>query len=433
MITIQKNALVLAGGGSRGSYQIGVWQAIRDLSIKIDIVTGTSVGALNAALVTMDDFDNALEVWKNINTAMVLEIEMDEALPAKQKINIMIKQMLKDYVRHGGTNSYPLKKMLDKHCDEDIIRNSPIECGVVVVDKKTLKPLELYKEDIKEGQLTDYLLASCSLFPAMKSCEIEGGEYIDGGYYDNLPVELATNKGADFVIAVDLEAIGMVRKETLKQAKEIMIIKSYWDLGPLLVFDNAIIKRNIRLGYLDTMKAFNAFDGVAYTFIKNEVPAFIKRERQIIDAQNHALGLTYESGDTDKKEKMFHLNISNFLKRKYGKEFDLKFTSFIKACAESAGEIFSVNSEKVYSLSVFNEVLFEELSKVEMVHTAPIEMNSIKNLKETLALLDKSIRTIYIGTLIKKAVVEGTKADLLGLSLLLPDELLAAYYIALIS
>ncbi len=181
------------------------------------------------------------------------------------------------------------------------------------------------------------------------------------------------------------------------------------------------------------MKAFNAFDGVAYTFIKNEVPAFIKRERQIIDAQNHALGLTYESGDTDKKEKMFHLNISNFLKRKYGKEFDLKFTSFIKACAESAGEIFSVNSEKVYSLSVFNEVLFEELSKVEMVHTAPIEMNSIKNLKETLALLDKSIRTIYIGTLIKKAVVEGTKADLLGLSLLLPDELLAAYYIALIS
>ncbi|MFZ2538765.1 MAG: patatin-like phospholipase family protein [Oscillospiraceae bacterium] len=430
---MQKNALVLAGGGSRGSYQIGVWQALRDLSIKIDIVTGTSVGALNAALVTMGDFDNALEVWENINTAMVLEVEIDETLPVKQKMNFMIKQFLKDYVRQGGTNSYPLKQMLDKYCDEDGIRNSPMELGIVVVDKKTLKPLELYKEDIKDGQLTDYLLASSSLFPAIKCCEIDGGEYIDGGYYDNLPVELATNKGADFVIAVDLEAIGMVRKETLKQPKKIMIIKSYWDLGPLLLFDDAVIKRNIRLGYLDTMKAFNAFDGVAYTFIKNEVPAFIKRERRIIDAQGDALGLTYESKDTNKKEKMFHLNISNFLKRKYGKEFDLKFTSFIKACAESAGEIFSVNAEKIYSLSVFNEVLFENLSKIELVHTAPIEMNSIKNLKETLALFDKSVRTVYIGTLIKKAVVEGTKVDLLGLSLLLPDELLAAYYIALIS
>ncbi|MEG0692573.1 MAG: hypothetical protein RR444_05770, partial [Oscillospiraceae bacterium] len=351
----------------------------------------------------------------------------------KQKINFMMKQFLRDYVRQGGTNSYPLKKMLDQYCDEDKIRTSPIECGIVVVDKKTLKPLELYKEDIREGQLTEYLLASSSLFPAMKCCEIDGGKYMDGGYYDNLPVELALNKGADFVIAVDLEAIGMVRKETLKQAKKIFVIKSYWDLGPLLVFDNAIIKRNMRLGYLDTMKAFNAFDGVAYTFIKNEVPAFIKREKQTIFAQDEALGLTYGRGETTAKERLFHLNISNYLNHKYGKEFDLKYTSFIKACAEAAGEIFGINPEKIYSLSVFNEALFEKINKVEMVTTAPIEMNSLKKLKETLALLDKNIRTVYVGTLIKKAVLEGKKIDILGLSLLLPSELLAAYYIALIS
>lgn len=430
---MQKNALVLAGGGARGSYQIGVWQALRDLSIHIDIVTGTSVGALNAALITMGDFDNALELWKNITTAMVLETDIDDALPTKKKINLMIKQFLLDYVRQGGMNSYPLKQMLDKYCDEDIIRQSPIECGIVVVDKKSLKPLELYKEDIKEGQLSDYLLASSSLFPAMKSCEIDGGEYIDGGYYDNLPVGLAMKKGADFVIAVDLEAIGMVRKSTLKNAKNMLMIKSYWELGSLLMFDKAVIKRNIRLGYLDTMKGFNAFDGVAYTFIKNEVPAFIKREKALIEAQDRTLGLTYNKENTTTKERLFHLNMSNYLKRKYGKEYDLKYTSFIKACAEAAGEIFAISPEKIYSLSVFNEELFRLLNQIEVPTTAPIEMNSLKKLKETLALFDKNIRTVYMGTLIKKAVLEGKTIDILGLSVLLPEELLAAYYIALIS
>ena len=49
-----KRALVLSGGGGRGSYQIGVWKALRDLGIKFDIITGTSVGALNGALMVQD-------------------------------------------------------------------------------------------------------------------------------------------------------------------------------------------------------------------------------------------------------------------------------------------------------------------------------------------------------------------------------------------
>ena len=46
----KKTALVLGGGGSRGAYEAGVWQALTELGIEIDIVTGTSVGAINAAL-----------------------------------------------------------------------------------------------------------------------------------------------------------------------------------------------------------------------------------------------------------------------------------------------------------------------------------------------------------------------------------------------
>ena len=54
-------ALVLSGGGSKGSYQIGVWKALRELNIKIDIVTGTSAGALNAALITQNTYRRAID------------------------------------------------------------------------------------------------------------------------------------------------------------------------------------------------------------------------------------------------------------------------------------------------------------------------------------------------------------------------------------
>ena len=51
----KKTALVLSGGGSRGAYEIGVWKALKGLRIRIDLVTGTSVGAINGALVAQRD------------------------------------------------------------------------------------------------------------------------------------------------------------------------------------------------------------------------------------------------------------------------------------------------------------------------------------------------------------------------------------------
>ena len=51
-----KRGIVLAGGGSRGAYEIGFWQAIRELGIDYQIVTGSSVGALNGAMMASGDF-----------------------------------------------------------------------------------------------------------------------------------------------------------------------------------------------------------------------------------------------------------------------------------------------------------------------------------------------------------------------------------------
>lgn len=45
-----KQAIALAGGGTKGAYQVGAWKAMRELGIPFDIVTGTSIGSVTAAL-----------------------------------------------------------------------------------------------------------------------------------------------------------------------------------------------------------------------------------------------------------------------------------------------------------------------------------------------------------------------------------------------
>ena len=60
VIDLEKEyGLVLEGGGAKGAYQIGAWRALKEAGVKIKGVAGTSVGALNGALICMDDYENA--------------------------------------------------------------------------------------------------------------------------------------------------------------------------------------------------------------------------------------------------------------------------------------------------------------------------------------------------------------------------------------
>ena len=64
--------LVLDGGGARGAYQIGAWKALKEAGVRINAVAGTSVGALNGALICMDDPEKAEQIWKNISFSQVI-------------------------------------------------------------------------------------------------------------------------------------------------------------------------------------------------------------------------------------------------------------------------------------------------------------------------------------------------------------------------
>lgn len=430
---MDKTALVLAGGGSRGSYQIGVWQALVDLDIKFDIVTGTSVGALNAALIAMGDIEKAASMWKSITTSMILSVDLDETLPLEKKVKLMLKRFFEDYVKQGGTDSYPLKQLIDENIDEKTLRESNINCGIVVVDKATLKPKERYVDEIEKSQVNNYLLASSSLFPAIKSCKIGENDYIDGAYYDNLPIELALKRGATKIIAVDLEAIGLKRNSVIRQVEDLTVIKSYWDLGPILVFDRDTILRNIHLGYLDTMKLYNAFDGKSYTFVKGSIAEFAKQNKDWLRRYNEILGVTYKISESE-GESQFYRKIVAHLDTKYSRitannVLTTRYSSYLTACMESAGQIFSVDPTKIYTYESFSNRVLNAVNTQVIPLMSPI---GARGFKKALSLLDKKTRTTYLAYNIKHAISENKRIDSLSLATFLPDEYLAAYYLALL-
>lgn len=70
--------LVLDGGGARGAYQIGAWKALAEAGVKIKAVAGTSVGALNGALICMGDVELAESIWRDMTFSTVMDVDDQE-------------------------------------------------------------------------------------------------------------------------------------------------------------------------------------------------------------------------------------------------------------------------------------------------------------------------------------------------------------------
>ena len=72
--TTKEYGLVLDGGGARGAYQIGAWKALVEAGVKFNAVAGTSVGALNGALICMGDVEKAESFWREWSVSSVMVV-----------------------------------------------------------------------------------------------------------------------------------------------------------------------------------------------------------------------------------------------------------------------------------------------------------------------------------------------------------------------
>lgn len=256
-----KAALILSGGGSRGAYQVGAWRALNELGIKFDMVVGVSVGALNGGMVVQDNQVLAEELWRKVESDNVFQVESG-AQPV---------DFAKEALKQGGISSAPLQKLVNKYIPEDVVRKSPIDFGLMTIEIPAYKPHYLWKSEIPEGRLGDFIVASATIFPGVKPKVIDGVSYIDGGSINVMPIHMAVEHGATKVIAVYLKALGRFDAKTeLSTCDDITLIEPQFDLGSFLIFDRENSSRLIRLGYLDAMKAFSVYDGKAYSFIKGE-------------------------------------------------------------------------------------------------------------------------------------------------------------------
>ena len=153
-----KKAVVLGGGGAKGAYEIGVMEALIELRFDYQIVTGTSVGSLNGALFAQKDLKLAKKMWLDIDTTRVLDI--DDLSP--EEINY--KELGKLLVEKKGLSYRNLEKLLIEVISEEKIRAAGVDFGLVTVRYPLMQPVQLFVDQIEEGKLIDYLLASAACF-----------------------------------------------------------------------------------------------------------------------------------------------------------------------------------------------------------------------------------------------------------------------------
>jgi len=261
-----KRALVLCGGGSRGAYEIGAWQALEELGVRLDGVYGTSIGALNAALVARGDVEAARAVWLNLSLEKVMTVEDPEDFAIDRMVSNKwdVLPFLVENARHLRMDIGPLSALVRQECDEARIRASGMGFGVMTFRVPQMQGLPVMLRDMQPGSLPDWIIASASCFPIFPSKHIGGQRYIDGGYCDNLPIDMALADGAEEVVAVELHPYDTHpeygRMPWLRRIRPRHSLGSFLDFNPLLM------RRSLWLGYHDAMKAYGKFDGWLYTF-----------------------------------------------------------------------------------------------------------------------------------------------------------------------
>ncbi|MDD4036722.1 MAG: patatin-like phospholipase family protein [Bacilli bacterium] len=348
-----KRALVLSGGGGRGSYQIGVWKALRDLGIKFDIITGTSVGALNGALMVQDQYDLAEQFWGNIDYCEVFSDSFFKDNKLIKNKNKIARKYLNATFFGRGLNIDTLEENLERHLNEEEFLFSKIDYGLILYDLKARKPIMITKREIPEGKLKDFIIASATVFPIFRKKKIGDKYYIDGGYYDNLPINLAVEMGATDIIAVHIGVFGR-RKVVKYKDVNITYIQPKSQLGSPLSFNAMKAKRGMCLGYNDAMKVYGKYDGNFYTFKKdsiiNHYDIYKNRIEDIIDD-------LYTNP-------LINSVISKYRETRNKKE--LEVSDFLGAI-ELLGKIFNLDEIKIYEIEEFDKLLVNSFIKLNNI------------------------------------------------------------------
>lgn len=396
--------LVLEGGGAKGSYHIGVYKAILEEGIQIKGVAGTSIGALNGAMIVQGDYEKCYELWRDISYSMVIdakdeEIEHLRGLKLNKDDLRLLADKIKPLIADRGFDITPFKNLLNEYIDEDKIRSSNMDFGMVTVNLTDLRSLELFIEDIPYGELKDFLMASAYL-PVFKSEKLKGKRYLDGGFYDNLPFKLLQSKGYKDLIIVRTHARGVTRKLKFDSIDPIIISPSD-DIGSSYDFDSNIARRNLELGYFDGLRVFRGLKGHKYYIEPKEGRNFYFNILLSLNEEDILLIKQLIKTPNLPLQRLLFEYIIPKLGSALGLSKEFSYEDFVIALLEKKAEVREINRFKIYS--------FEEL--LDLVNCKP-RVEKLDE-SESLGVLNRLIEKVDFSTLFNKEEIILKIADII--------------------
>ena len=246
-------ALALCGGGGKGSYQIGVWKALDENNImgKVSAISGASVGALNAVLFSLGDFEKSKEIWYNINEKTLLA-------PNENKRGALCsRQGLIDII-----HSLPISNLQT---------SLPVFVNTYNTGNREVESVAINNLPVEE--IINVLLASSALPIIYDSVKFNGNTYRDGGLtpIGNVPIDVLYREGYRNIIISSLDSnfniyhicdkkLGNRRIDVTNKyyGANFRILQPLENLGDLfsgtLDFSKKGIRNRMIDGYKDTVK-----------------------------------------------------------------------------------------------------------------------------------------------------------------------------------
>lgn len=206
-------ALVLSGGGAKGVAHIPVIKKIEELGIPVDMVVGTSMGAIVGSLYSIgyntDQMDSLVRVqdWPFVlsdNVKRSQQLLSKKLKDSKYITNFSFQKKPKEIMSSGGmVKGNNLKslfaELMYEYPDSINFNNLPTPFACVTTDLVTGNQVNFHS-----GKLATAVRASMSIPGAFSPVKIDSLVLVDGGLVDNFPVDIARQMGADYVIGVDV-------------------------------------------------------------------------------------------------------------------------------------------------------------------------------------------------------------------------------------
>lgn len=259
-----KIGLVLAGGGGKGAYELGVWRALKELNISehISVFSGASIGGVNAMLFAMDDIEKAEQMWEEVSMDKLVPVGKLELL--KRGIGLYIggknpqlaKKFLNDNREKGAIENKGAIEIIDKYLDFNKIKEKNKICYVSCTRLSTLTIKYFRLNDYDEDLGKKMILASASLPLIYESIDVLGERYIDGGVVDNIPIQPVYGENCDIIIVVALNKEVEIDRSLYPNSKLIIISPenlSENTINGTLNLDTAAKRLRIIEGYNDTI------------------------------------------------------------------------------------------------------------------------------------------------------------------------------------